>query len=137
MEILIEALLHIALWIVQILFEAIISILFEGTVNAALRQWDRLHRRNPLRPLFAFIGYTILGIGAGALSLLVFPHGFIEEEALRWVNLVLTPLLAGLLMGRLGGLRRKRNQDAIRLESFGYGFLFAFAMGVIRFMGTT
>lgn len=50
-------------------------------------------------------------------------------------DLILTPIAAGAVMAALGAGRRRRDQELIRLNRFPYGFLFAFAMAVVRFAG--
>jgi NhaP-type Na+/H+ and K+/H+ antiporter len=49
-------------------------------------------------PLLAAIGYLIWGGIIGALTLLVFPSLIIKSQGLRIINLVLTPIIAGLIM---------------------------------------
>jgi membrane protease YdiL (CAAX protease family) len=55
---------------------------------------------------------------------------------LHGIGLLISPLLAGLVMSLIGSLRRRRGMSVIRLDSFGYGFIFAFGMGLIRFLFT-
>lgn len=79
------------------------------------------------------IGYGIFGAIVGAISLWLLPALFISVEWLRIVNLMATPLVAGLMMERLGAWREKKDQETIRLDTFAYGFIFALAMALIRF----
>jgi hypothetical protein len=52
------------------------------------------------------------------------------------VNLLITPTLVGLTMATIGWLRRREGKLVTQLESFVYGFLFAFGMALIRFYFT-
>ena len=52
------------------------------------------------------------------------------------VSLSIAPLLAGLVMSAIGSIRRGRGMPVIRLDSFAYGFIFAFGMALIRFLFT-
>ena len=61
------------------------------------------------------------------------PTLFIKTPWLRIANLALTPLAMGLLMDAVGSWREQREKAVLRLETFAYGFSFAFAMAVVRF----
>lgn len=87
-----------------------------------------------MHPALAAIGYTILGAIAGGISLWLLPTLFVTAEWLRIANLILTPVAAGTLMGAFGAWRRRRNEELIRLDHFSYGFLFALAMALVRFI---
>jgi len=71
-------------------------------------------------PLVAGIGYMFLGGVAGGLSLLLFPHPLVHPSRVPGLSVVISPVLAGL----------------VQIESFGYGFAFAFGMAVVRFFFT-
>ena len=86
------------------------------------------------KPIFSFIGYCILGLVIGSISLLILPHQFIDSKLLALINLILTPIIAGLVMSYVGHLRKSRGSKIIRLDSFVYGFTFAFNMALIRFI---
>jgi hypothetical protein len=43
-------------------------------------------------------------------------------------------MLTGLAMAKLGALLRRKGKQTVRLESFGYGFIFALGMAGIRFL---
>jgi hypothetical protein len=75
-----------------------------------------------------------LGIVAGGISLLVFPTSHIHDPMFRKLNLVVAPLALGLVMMLIGQIRQKKGQDLVRLDQFGYAFLFAFAMAVVRYI---
>jgi hypothetical protein len=87
-------------------------------------------------PLVAGIGYMFLGGVAGGLSLLLFPHPLVHPSRVPGLSVVISPVLAGLGMSLVGSTLRKRNKKAVQIESFGYGFTFAFGMAVVRFFFT-
>lgn len=87
------------------------------------------------RPLLAASGYLLFGAMAGGISLLFMPKLLARRELMRYANLVTTPLIVGLVMGRVGAWRRSHDKEVIRLESVGYGALFALGMVVVRFLG--
>jgi hypothetical protein len=53
---------------------------------------------------------------------------------LRLLNLIATPIALGLLMTLIGKFRTRNGQDLVRLDQFGYAFVFAFAMAFVRFV---
>jgi len=79
-------------------------------------------------------GYVLVGSMLGGASVFVFPNSFIGDPDLQVLNLIITPVLAGLAMMGVGALRRKRGQHPIRLDSFTYGALFAFSLEFVRFL---
>jgi hypothetical protein len=93
--------------------------------------------REERNAVLAAIGYVLLGLVLGFLSLLVFPESFVRSESFHGINLIITPTLAGLAMAGIGKLRERKGQTTIRLDSFAYGFLFAFAMALVRFFFTS
>jgi hypothetical protein len=52
------------------------------------------------------------------------------------ISLIITPVLAGLTMWGVGRIRRRRGEAVMRLDTFGYGFIFAFGMALIRYLFT-
>ena len=130
-----EIILELLVALLQLVAEVVLQIVFEATAELGLRSLREPFRRpQPLHPVLAAIGYAIFGAIAGGASLWLFPYLFISSQWLRAVNLVATPLAAGAVMGALGAWRRRRNEDLIRLDRFSYGFLFALAMAVVRFV---
>ncbi|HVY05234.1 MAG TPA: hypothetical protein VHB46_04595 [Burkholderiales bacterium] len=134
MDFLFELLFQLLLWIAQFLAELLLQILAEALGELfvhAVREPFR--RKRPPQPWLAAIGYGIFGGIAGGLSLWAVPFVMIDSMWLRWVNLAVTPLLAGIVMSAIGNYRRSRSLEVIRLDSFGYGYCFALAMALVRF----
>ena len=112
--------------LLQIIVEVLIELGFNGVANTILERKER-------NPYLAFVGYCIFGAIAGLISLWVVPHQIIESETFALVNLFFTPIVAGILMSYMGYVRKRKGKDIIRLDSFLYGFIFAFFMGLIRY----
>ena len=127
-----EILAEIVLRLFQALLEIILQIVFEVLAELGIRVVREPFRRGPVNPWLAAPGYALLGAAAGGLSLLVFPALFVHSPVARWINLFLAPLFAGLMMALIGARLRKRGAETIRLETFAYGFLFAFSMAAVR-----
>jgi hypothetical protein len=88
-------------------------------------------------PFLASIGYVFLGGVAGGLSLLFFPHPLVHHSRVPGLSVVVSPILAGLGMSLVGTTLRKRNRKAMQIETFDYGFAFAFGVALVRFIFTT
>lgn len=68
--------------------------------------------QEPRNPVVAAIGYAILGAFIRGLSLLVLSSHLVPE-GWRDANLLVTPVMVGLLMTLVGLLRARRGQSLI------------------------
>ena len=117
----------------QFVLEFLLQILFELLGELGMRSLnDTLSK--PRHPALSTIGFALWGAMAGGVSLFFFPHSPIGNPLIRQVNLVVTPVAAGLAMAALGRARAKRGQFLVRLDRFGYAFVFALAMAMVRFI---
>lgn len=124
----------------EIIFEILFSFVGEFVVQVVLEVLAEigLHSmretwRRPPNPWLAAVGYALFGTIAGGLSLLFLPNLLVHSHTLQLVNVILTPIAAGLAMMAMGAWRRRRDQETIRLDKFAYGYLFALAMALVRF----
>lgn len=111
--------------------ELLLQVVLEVLAELGFRSVRESFRPQP-NPVLAAIGYLLLGLIAGGLSLLLAPHFLIAGE-LRIPNLLFAPVLAGLAMMALGAWRAARGEELVRLDRFFYGYLFALAIAVVRF----
>ena len=116
----------------EIIGEILLQVVLEALAELGLHSVAAPFRKPP-NPWLAAIGYTIFGAATGGLSLWLFPENFVVGEALRILNLVVTPIAVGLLMCALGAWRARRGGVVLRIDRFAYGYLFAFALALIRF----
>lgn len=130
MEILFELLWVVVQFLGELLLQLVLELLAEAGVRLARAPFEG---RKPVRAWLLVLGHVALGIGAGALSVWLFPVLFIKSEAVRIANLVLTPIASGAAMAALGAWRARRAQGLVGLDRFVYGFLFALAMALVRF----
>ena len=119
-------------FVVELLFELLIQIVFEVLAECGLRCFSEPLRPRP-NPWVTALGYAILGTICGALSLLPFPDLMLSSPMSRWVNLVVTPVAAGSCMAALGAWRARQGQRVLRIDRFSYGYLFALSLGLVRF----
>jgi hypothetical protein len=128
----------LAEFILQFIFEFLLQIAGELLIELGLRSLgEPFVNREERNPVLAAIGYCLIGAILGGLSLILFPNSFVRSERFHGVNLIITPVLAGLVMAAIGRFRERHGKTVIRLDSFVYGFLFAFAMALVRFYFTT
>jgi hypothetical protein len=118
--------------------EVFLPLIGEFFVEVGLRSLgEPFVRRENRNPVLAGIGYCLLGLIFGGISLLIFPNSFIRSERFHGINLLITPVISGLAMSALRWLRRRQDHPVLRLDSFLYGFLFAFMMVLVRFLYTS
>ena len=134
----------VLLWVtvrsMEIIFEFIFSFIGEFVLQVVMEVLAELglHSmretwRRPPNPWLAALGYALFGTIAGGLSLLILPALLVHSHAFQLMNVVLTPVAAGLAMMAMGAWRRRRDQEIVRLDKFAYGYLFALAMALVRF----
>lgn len=134
MEFLAEALFAF----LQVFGEFLLQLFLEALVELGVRGAGSIYQKDrpaptPLHPVLAGLGYAALGAALGALSLYFFPTSLVHAGWLRILNLVVVPVLAGLAMNALGNWRLRHDQKIIRLDRFGYAYLFALALAAVRF----
>lgn len=126
MEILADLILQ---FIGEIVLQAVFELLAEWGFHSVAAPF-----RRPRNPVLAAIGFTLWGLAAGAISVWLFPHSPIRDPLYRRINLFVTPVALGGLMTLVGRIRLGKGQDLVRLDRFGYAFVFAFAMALVRFI---
>lgn len=118
----------------EIFGEFILQFVFEAISQAFLHLF-----KQPDRPAgtgsawWALAGYALLGMACGALSVWLFPHFLLHSHGARLLNLALTPVLAAGAVAWVGRRRSRLGLGMVRLDRFTYAYVFAFAMGAVRF----
>ncbi len=118
-------------FIVELLLEFVLQIVGEALFELGLHSVAEPFRREP-NPWLAALGYALFGAAFGGISLWLLPHHMVTHPLWRWVNLIVTPLAAGLCMAQLGAWRARRGQAVFRIDSFAYGYLFALSLAMVR-----
>ena len=128
----------IAELILGFIFEVLIGIgdavLFDSLLHSLGAAFETRDRRNPV---FAGIGYFLIGLLLGGLSVIIFPESFVRSERFHGINLIITPVLCGLVMAAIGRWLDRHGKTLLRLDSFVYGFVFAFGLALVRFLFTS
>lgn len=128
------------MFLIELLVEFFGELLLQGLFEVLAEIGLHLFRKpdggaNPSAWLRA-IGYVLLGLLAGGLSLWLHPQSFIHSTIGRLGNLLLAPVAMGLAMAVVGAWRQKRGQQTLGIDHFAYGYAFALAMSLVRFFGT-
>lgn len=116
----------------EILGEFLLQAFGEALVELGLHSLAEPFQRAP-NPWLAAVGYTLFGAALGGLSLLVFPS-YLVPPPWRLANLFLTPFAVGGLMVAMGAWRARRGENVLRIDRFLYGFLFAAALALVRYL---
>lgn len=85
-------------------------------------------------PAVAWSAYLVLGALTGWLSVFTFPHPIVRPSRVHGISLVVSPVATGALMSAVGSLVRRYGGKVTQIESFWYGFGFAFGMALVRFL---
>lgn len=121
----------------ELLLEGVLYLILEVAGELGLRSLgEPFVAREQRNPFLAGMGYFLFGSALGGLSLLIFPDSFMYSERFHGINLLITPVLAGLGMALIGRLRQRKGQTLLRLDSFIFGYIFALPMALIRFLYT-
>jgi hypothetical protein len=107
--------------VLQIVFELVVDLLGHG-----------IRRKGVMPVSVATLACAAAGAIAGGVSLVIFPRLFIQAQWLRALNIIVTPVVAGLFMGAVGSWLRRRDRSVSRLDSFAYGYVFALTMAAVR-----
>lgn len=119
--------------ILELFGEIILQFVFELLAEMVL-QWVGKRFDGTEAPwLSAVIGYVSLGTAAGWISFYLLPSQLISSQTGQIVNLVVTPLVIGAAMSRVGAWRSLRGQLRLRIDRFVFAALFALAFALIRY----
>ena len=125
---------QILAFILSLAFDFLLEVLgaaLEDLAGRALSETLQFPRIE--NPSLAAAGYVMLGAMIGGMSVLLFPHPFFRPSRFHGVSLIISPLLTGAFMSMIGSYMERRGRESVRIESFGYGAVFAFGMAAVRF----
>ena len=122
-------------FLVEIFLEFVVEMVAEAVFVFLLTAiTEALGPSESRSPVMGGLGYLLLGATTGRLSLLWFPFPLVQPSRFHGISLLVSPLLTGFLMAVLGSTLRKYNKRTVNLETFSYGFVFAFGMTLVRFL---
>ena len=120
---------------VEVLLEVLIQVVGEAILDMIVRSSrNAVKESEAVSPVLAAAGYLLLGAACGVVSIFFFPHPLIHPSRIHGISLLVSPVITGLIMAQVGLLLRRKDKKAVGIESFWYGFTFAFGMALIRFI---
>jgi hypothetical protein len=126
-------LLFIADLLGEVLLQFVLEELFNGipaSIRHALNDWEDRH------PVFQLFGWCLIGIGMGAVSLAIVRRPIFQHTRFHGLSLLLSPLITGWLMDRIGKARAARGKPRLPLATFQNGAAFAAGFALIRLLFT-
>ena len=124
--------LELLSFLFEIFGELLFQLLGEAILDVSWRALGRFFRSPEFDPIAVAGLYVVLGVFAGASSLLIFPHPLIRPSRLHGISLLVSPILSGAIMSLVGATLRRKGKRVIQLETFWYGFAFAFGVALVR-----
>ncbi|MFZ6721658.1 hypothetical protein [Undibacterium sp. Ji49W] len=122
-------------FIFEIFGEVLLQLLAEILTGFGGQVWNK-RQQGPVNPWLAALGYTVFGLVAGGISLLIFPHHFIHGALARLLNLLLMPVGIGILLALVGSWRSGGSARS-PMNRFVCAYLFALSMAIVRYVYTT
>jgi hypothetical protein len=128
-----EGIFELLLVIAEIFLEVFIETAGAVLLDPVLRALTRIFPKSSASPETAAAGYTCFGLLAGVLSIVIVPHPLVRASKFHGMIVLVSPLITGLIMALVGSVVRRRGKRITQIESFAYGFSFAFGMALIRY----
>jgi hypothetical protein len=121
--------------IAEVLFEAVFETACGALASLLTRATSKLFKAiTDVNPAATALSLGMLGALVGFLSVVTYPHALVHPSQFHGVSVIASPVLTGLAMFELGRLLRSHGRSVMPIDSFGYGFVFAFAMALVRFL---
>ena len=121
--------------IVEILIEVFFQVAIEAVVAFVSRCLRNIFSESKvISPVLAAVGYLLLGVIFGVVSVFAIPHPIIRPSKIHGISLIVSPVITGLIMSQAGVQLRRNGKKTVRIESFAYGFTFAFGIAIVRFL---
>ena len=149
-----EFLLYLLFDLIGHALQALFSgVVFDGSRRAKIEGWPGDRPSEPASPaglgsppvversgglgaaVVSWLLHLAFGALAGWLTLLVAPDLLIRDPWLAIANIAAMAVGSGLVMTWLGARRRRRDRAELPIDRFGNAFLFALALGLVRFLG--
>jgi hypothetical protein len=118
--------------LLQLFVEVALQLAFEFAAAIGWRAVERTISGDS-QTLIDPLRHFLVGIVAGAISLLVYSHRLTPFRFVPGASLLLAPLGTGIIMEALGRLGATRGRLRMALFTFKGGFLFALGMALLRF----
>src|SRR5712664_2458141 len=84
--------------ILELFLEAFFELVGAAILDVASRALAKVFDSESSSPAFSFVGYGLLGVLTGGLSLMMFPHPLVHPSRIHGISLLVSPVIAGLVM---------------------------------------
>jgi hypothetical protein len=130
-----ELLMELLAALAELLAEFLLQLLAGAIVDVANRFLGEIFETpRATNVVVSALSYSVFGALAGVLSISIFPHPLVRPSRIHGISLLVSPLATGLVMSLIGSMLRRRDKRVVQIESFSYGFAFAFGMACVRFL---
>ena len=120
--------------ILELLGDLLLQLLGEAIFDLALRALGRFFKSPEFEPVAVAGLYLALGAFAGGFNLRIFPHALFRLARFHGISLLISPTASGAIMSLIGSILRRKGKRVIQIETFWYGFAFAFGMALVRLL---
>ena len=121
--------------IFEILFELFVDILSQilielgfDSIGSVLKS-DKEYSKS-----FQIIGLILLASLVGLSSIVIFPQKLFQTTLFPGISLILSPIIVGIIMHKIGEWKKEHNKKSTLLATFWGGASFAFIIALIRFI---
>lgn len=117
----------------EFVLELLLELFAEPLLSAAARALaSTLPQHWQERAWLAGLGYFLLGLAFGGMSLWLDPQHILRDPVLRGVTWLLSPLLCALTLALVGWVRRVRGKPASLLDGARFGIVFGVTLQLVR-----
>jgi len=118
----------------EILGEVILQLILEFLVSLLARAGRKVISTSARQSrIFSGFLFAVFGASAGLVSVRIFPHPLVHPSRFHGISLLISPVITGLVMFATGRLEQKFGRKPTQIETFWIGFIFAFAIALVRF----
>ncbi len=126
-----EAMIEFIAFVVR---EAVSFFMVEIATELGFRRAEKKKAHAKPNPLVSLLIFGIIGCMLGMGFTYLFPRRLIANNALRTINLFLTPLVLGLLISIIGKRPRQKGTPTIEVAVFVKVFALVFCFGLARYL---
>jgi hypothetical protein len=115
----------------EVLLQVVLEFLASLLVRAVGKVFSTRHYQDRFFTSFLF---AVFGASAGLVSARIFPHPIVHPTRFHGISLLISPIITGNVMFGIGRLELRFGRKPTQIETFWIGFIFAFAMALVRFV---
>lgn len=111
--------------------EVIWLLIFEFFAESFIQPFRKQENAHPIR---AFSGIILLGLIIGIVLCYIFPYRIIHIPTIPGISLLLSPLITGFVMSKIGKILENHGRGISYIATFWGGATFSFTISLIRFI---